>query len=1191
MAELDPWLSERLAASSLFVDAEQRVETATRAMIERWLAAVRRLVLGADTVTAAGNPPDLGGFAASQPEWVEAFQQIARPVLEDLFSERFLVTARVATISAQPYRQAYIEEVFSRLVLFPAEQFEEIRPELEEAISEGETIEGIRSRVEAILDFDTAADARGSREHAESRRLQAEINAVERRLEQPGITQDEAAELRAERRRLYPELYASRRVWQWKAQRIARTETSGALNGGAYWGAVANGEIFGEQLYKQWLSTDDERTRPTHVAADGQVRRIGVPFIVGAFPLRHPSDPLGPPHETIQCRCTALYLDAEELTPEQREAADADPQADGEGASTLEPLDDAPGAVDALTTTPAEAELAELAEAGEMLEGADGPVFVPASLLGDQVPADLEPYTFDQLLAAYPRHSAGDVDGSLRILERLDALEALANAASSEAGDTAVELMVEAGDAPGAVEATADAWGYVAQAWAGDDAGEADVPPPWAEGDPVPEPRGDGPGYRYDPEIDNTVEDVDVPAGWVLYEDPQTGARSYYEAAGMPKQLSRAARLAAAKLAYSDWVHQQFLDAEAATRGVLFSKKGLKAGVSERDLWSSNAVSARAWASEELLRYWQEHPRLTQVEWLYAETRDERYRAQAQRAAENNAKILGSFSLVTPSPALATNPEREALGALTAAAGPTGYSRAQLAGAWVAGGRAGAAGLEVSACPFRPRGEGLLALLWCRAWRAQSPQTIIASGDETIMTDLPNGWRGVLAALDVPTGDNRIVRTPEGGVRLRTPPLSLLWQEALAPGHDGAVVVGRIDRAWLDKVNGVSVIMGEGPLDVGGTNGAEAARMLGEGLFNGASMDPDEVQFSEEFRDREGNVVDVDAMDIDDFYDAYDAGDITPYMVMTDWRLMAATLTSQAAFNETRIEPLFDYEPAGPQAGDLEAITAAAGEQLEPLVGPLVGKVVQPVPAEHYDDPELGRLTPLTVTDDGRVFGHIAAWDSCHIGFGDTCVAAPHSLTAYAHFHLGEIITDRGRIAAGKLTHGGGHADPKLGYRAAIEHYDNVASAVAGVRAGEDEFGIWVAGRVLAGVDAPTIERFLLCPPSGDWRRIGGNLELVAACSVTVPGFHVPRTLAASAAGIQNSLIAAGAVPLARARRRVDRARGPVNLDALAHRIAREVRAFDSRAARADQLARRIGRDPSTRAARAMARLDNIRGD
>lgn len=1187
MSDLDPWLSERLAASTLFVDAEQRVEAAVRDTVARWLAAVRRLVLGdaeGGAVVAAG-PPDLGGFASSEPDWTAAFNQIARPVLEDLFSERFLITARTATISDQPYRQAYIEEVFSRLVLFPAEQFEEIRPELEEAISEGETIEGIRSRIEAILDFDTAADATDD-SHAESRRLQARINQLEKRLEQPGITQQEAAELRAERRRLYPAMYASRRRWQWKAQRIARTETSGALNGGSYWGALANAEIFGERLYKQWLSTDDERTRPTHVAAEGQIRRIAVPFVVGGAPLRHPSDPLGLPHETIQCRCTALYLDADELDDDQRAAADADPQADGEGASTLEPLDDVPGAVDALTTTPAQAGDGD--GEGELVEGADGPVFVPAALLGERVPADLEPFTFDQLVAAYPRHAAGDVDGSLRVLERLDALESLANAAAAQAGDAAVEAMVEAVDVAGAVEAVADAWGRVADAWAGE--GGPVVPAPWARGEPAPEPRGKGPGLRYDPAVDDTVVDDAVPAGWVLYEDEQTGARSYYEAAGMPKQLSRAARVAEAKMAYADWVHAQFLDAEAATRGNLFSRQGLAAGASERALWTSNAVTARAWASEELLTYWRDHPRLTQIEWLYQQTREERYRAQAVRAAENNARILGTFALVAASPSLATDAPGEA-SAVVAAAGPTAYSRAQMAGAWVAGERAGAAGLEVGACPFRPRVEGLLALLWVRAWRTQGPQTIIASGETTIMADLPNGWRGVLAALDVPTGDNRIVRTPEGGVRLRTPPLSLLWQERLAAGHDGAVVAGRIDRAWLGTTDsGVQVIMGEGPLDLGGEHGREAARLMAEGYFNGASMDPDEVTFREEFHDAAGAVVDPEGMDLDDFYDAWDAGDLTLFMVMTDWRMMGATLTSQPAFNETRLEALFDYAPTGAQAGDLEAVLAAAGEHYEPLSGPLVGAVVQPVPAEHYDDPHLSRLTPLTVTDDGRVFGHIAGWDSCHVGFGDTCIAAPRSLTAYAHFHLGEIVTDRGRLAAGKLTHGGGHADPKLGYRAAIEHYDNVASAVCGVRAGEDEFGIWVAGRVLAGVDAPTIERFLLCPPSGDWRRIGGNLELVAACSVAVPGFPVPRTLAAAAGGIQGSLIAAGTAPLLRARRRRDRARGPVDVDTLARRIAKEVRAYDARAVRADQLARRLGRDPSARAARAMTRLDDNRG-
>lgn len=60
-------------------------------------------------------------------------------------------------------------------------------------------------------------------------------------------------------------------------------------------------------LAKRWLATDDERTRPTHREAEGQVVGIGENFQVGAAELAFPHDPTGPPEETINCRCTMLY--------------------------------------------------------------------------------------------------------------------------------------------------------------------------------------------------------------------------------------------------------------------------------------------------------------------------------------------------------------------------------------------------------------------------------------------------------------------------------------------------------------------------------------------------------------------------------------------------------------------------------------------------------------------------------------------------------------------------------------------------------------------------------------------------------------------------------------------------------------------------------------------------------------------
>ena len=48
-------------------------------------------------------------------------------------------------------------------------------------------------------------------------------------------------------------------------------------------------------------------------------------------------------------------------------------------------------------------------------------------------------------------------------------------------------------------------------------------------------------------------------------------------------------------------------------------------------------------------------------------------------------------------------------------------------------------------------------------------------------------------------------------------------------------------------------------------------------------------------------------------------------------------------------------------------------------------------------------------------------------------------------------------------------------------------------------------------------------PPSGDWRSLNNNLELVAALSVVVPGFPIPRSqLALSASAGISALILPG---------------------------------------------------------------------
>ena len=167
-------------------------------------------------------------------------------------------------------------------------------------------------------------------------------------------------------------------------------------------------------------------------------------------------------------------------------------------------------------------------------------------------------------------------------------------------------------------------------------------------------------------------------------------------------------------------------------------------------------------------------------------------------------------------------------------------------------------------------------------------------------------------------------------------------------------------------------------------------------------------------------------------------------------------------------------------------------------------------PSSFFVDPKLNGATPLTVLDDGRVFGHLATWGTCHTGFPGECVQPPSSATGYAYFRTGSVRTSDGvDVAVGRITLDTTHAGRRLGANDTSAHYEHTGAAVADVAAGEDEHGIWVAGTIRPGVTDEQIRTLQASPLSGDWRRVGGNLELIAALAVNSPGFPIPRVLVA----------------------------------------------------------------------------------
>lgn len=208
-----------------------------------------------------------------------------------------------------------------------------------------------------------------------------------------------------------------------------------------------------------------------------------------------------------------------------------------------------------------------------------------------------------------------------------------------------------------------------------------------------------------------------------------------------------------------------------------------------------------------------------------------------------------------------------------------------------------------------------------------------------------------------------------------------------------------------------------------------------------------------------------------------------------------------------------------------------------PVIRALLAGAFPVVPPDQwFQDPKFSRLTPLTVEDDGHVYGHLADFNMSHIGLPRP-VKPPRSRSGYNYFKTGAVRTaSGGRVRVGQLTSVGGHAPLQATAQQAVAHYDNTDSAVADVNIGEDQFGIWFAGALRPDVTPERLRTFQASALSGDWRPINGSLELVAACSVNVPGFPITEAYVASGAVL--SLVAAGAhgVEVVRASLRADAA-------------------------------------------------------
>ena len=271
--------------------AEPGVKQAVLAALKAWLTGNRRVVLEGGT----GAPPDMSAWLG-QRVWDALVEDDIVPAVQDVWLARW----SASRTQANPARWLadYVRDVRSRLRAFRTESFELVRTELRDGIARGQSIPQLRDRIGQALSID-----------APTRDIMNQMADEQAIISDPAASTADKDQARAALRDLYDMKDDADRQWQWRADRIARTETIGAFNSGTYAGAFTQATQYGDRIGLQWWATRDTRTRQTHRRAHGQIRPVGERFKVGNAFLLYPGDPTGPAGEVINCRCVPVEID------------------------------------------------------------------------------------------------------------------------------------------------------------------------------------------------------------------------------------------------------------------------------------------------------------------------------------------------------------------------------------------------------------------------------------------------------------------------------------------------------------------------------------------------------------------------------------------------------------------------------------------------------------------------------------------------------------------------------------------------------------------------------------------------------------------------------------------------------------------------------------------------------------------
>lgn len=367
-------------------------------------------------------------------------------------------------------------------------------------------------------------------------------------------------------------------------------------------------------------------------------------------------------------------------------------------------------------------------------------------------------------------------------------------------------------------------------------------------------------------------------------------------------------------------------------------------------------------------------------------------------------------------------------------------------------------------------------------------------------------WRGPLVVEGVESGDGRMIAA--GALGHRDLPLTLMVMFRNpdgGEGHAAAEVAGRIDNIFRPD-DAQNEVWGEGVYDDSDV-GREAFRMLGAKMLRGVSVDLCDMvaEFEAPAPDENGEI---------DMFGGK--------LLVTQANIMGATQTAFPAFAQAFLEVVTGSDDPALVASAARGVEARVWTIFDDNGGALVasaggGYAVHP-PAAWFEDPQLTGPVPVRVGLDGRVYGHVAAWDSCHISWDHRkhCEPPPRSQCAYAAFRTGQTLTAEGTLLpTGPVMVDSVHPDLKMRASDAQAFYAHTGSAAADVVVGEDQFGIWIAGALRSTATDAQVRALRGGDVSPDWRYISGyrDRECVAMLAVNNSGFKVAPALVASAGG------------------------------------------------------------------------------